>query len=126
MTGHDDDSNDADVAAALRTALEQRDSVVRPPRFSKMWPNRSDAHTTALAWRPLAASAAGVIVVAAFAWTLRTDRPAHIDASLAHRLSSAEYWRVPTDEVLAYEAAPLRADLPAPTGLEISLEESLL
>lgn len=123
MTDH---GEDARLAADLRTALEQRDSAARPPRFAKMWPNQSEAHTTALAWRPLVASAAGAIAIAALVWTLRPDRPAHIDASLAHRLSSAEYWRVPTDEVLAYEAAPLRADLPAPTGLEISLEESLL
>ena len=124
MTGNDD-RDDARLAAALRTALEQRDRVVRPPRFAAMWAERSERHRTVLAWRPLAASAACALVVAGIVWK-STDRPARIDPSLAHQLSSAAYWRVPTDELLAYEAAPLRAELPSPTGLQISLEESLL
>ena len=56
----------------------------------------------------------------------RLIAPRAIDPALAHQLSSADYWRVPTDELLVYEAAPLRAELPSPTGLQISLEESLL
>lgn len=124
MTGNDDDRDDARLAAALRTALEQRDRVAHPPRFAAMWSERSECRRL-LAWRPLAASAACALVVAGIVWK-STDRPARIDPSLAHRLSSADYWRVPTDELLTYEAAPLRADLPSPTGPQISLEESLL
>lgn len=125
MTGRDD-RNDAPLAAALRTALEQRDRAVRAPHFAKTWPNRNQGRGTGPAWRALAASVVSAVVVASVVWTLRTDSPVSIDPSLVHQLSSAEYWRVPTDEVLAYEAAPLHADLPSPTGLEISLEESLL
>ena len=124
MTGNDDDRDDPRLAAALRTALEQRDRVVRPPRFATMWPDRTERRRP-LTWRPLAVSAACALVVAGIVLK-STDRPARIDPSLAHELSSADYWRVPTDELLAYEAAPLRADLPSPTGLQISLEESLL
>jgi hypothetical protein len=122
MTDHDDDIR---LAAELRAALEQRDRVVRAPRFASLWAKQSEAHWTTRAWRPLTASAAGAIVIAALIWT-RTDSPTPIDPALAHRLSSADYWRVPTDAVLAYEAAPLRADLPSPTRPDFSLEESLL
>lgn len=123
MTDHDDDAR---LASALRTALQERDRVVRPPRFAKLWPDRSEEHRTAFAWRPLIASAAVAVAIVAVLWTWRTGSPAHIDPALAHQLSSADYWRVPTDEVLAFEPAPLDADLPSPTGVAISLEESLL
>jgi hypothetical protein len=123
MTDHDDRRDDSQLATALRAALEQRDRVVRPPRFAAMWRERSERRRPMLAWGPLAAACA--LVVAGIVWQ-SIDRPVPIDPSLAHRLSSADYWRVPTDELLAYEAAPLHADLPAPAGLQISLEESLL
>ena len=111
-----------------------------PPRCELRWSNATASYdrrasrrcgrtepsaAEPLTWRPLAVSAACALVVAGIVWK-STDRPARIDPSLAHELSSADYWRVPTDELLAYEAAPLRADLPSPTGLQISLEESLL
>lgn len=118
-------ADDTRLAAALQAALEERDRVVRPPRFATLWPDGSERRRTWLAWRPLAVSAACALVVAGIVWT-STHRPAPIDAALARQLSSADYWRVPTDELLFYEAAPLRADLPSPTGLQISLEESLL
>jgi hypothetical protein len=121
----DDDRNDSQVAAALRAALEQRDRVVRPPRFATMWAERSGRRTRLLTWRPLAASAICALVVAGIVWR-STDHSAAIDPQLAHQLSSADYWRVPTDKLLAYEAAPLRADLPSATGFRISLEESVL
>jgi hypothetical protein len=125
MTDHDD-RDDSRLAATLRAALEERDRVVRPPRFATMWSERRARRRTALSWRPVAASAICALVVAGIVWK-STDHPAAaIDPSLAHRLSSADYWRVPTDELLAYEAAPLHADLPTPSGLQISLEESVL
>jgi hypothetical protein len=110
---------------ALRTALERRDSRTPAPRFSALWP-QSGARRKSSGWLPVAASALSLIVVAGLVWN-STHRPrTRIDPSLVHQLSSAEYWRVPTDEVLVYQAAPLRADLPAADGLQISLEESLL
>lgn len=120
MTG-----DDTQLATAVRAALKERDRVVRPPRFATLWPDRGERRRTGFAWRPLAASAACALVVAGIVWT-STDRPAPIDPTLAQQLSSDDYWRVPTDELLVYEADPLRAELPSPTGLQISLEESLL
>lgn len=122
MTDHDE----SQLAAAMRAALEQRDRVVKPPRFATMWTERSERRRTLLTWRPLAASAICALVVAGIVWR-SADHPAPpIDPQLAHQLSSADYWRVPTDKLLAYEAAPLHADLPSPTGFQISLEESVL
>lgn len=117
--------SDHDLSAALRAALEQRDRAVRPPDFAAMWTDRSERRRPMLPWRPLVASAACALAVVGIVWK-STERPAHLDPALAHQLSSAEYWRVPTDDVLVYEAAPLSADLPSPTGLTVSLEESLL
>jgi hypothetical protein len=126
MTDHSDERDDALLAAALRTVLEQRDRVVRPQRFATMWPGGSERGRSTRTWLPLAASVASVVAVAGLVWT-STHRPeTRIDPSPARQLSSADYWRVPTDELRAYEAAPLHADLPTPTGLQISLEESLL
>jgi hypothetical protein len=45
---------------------------------------------------------------------------------LARELSSPDYWRVPTDDLLAFAAPPLDAELPSPEGFNVSLEESLL
>jgi hypothetical protein len=119
MTG-----DDTQLAAALHAALKERDRATRPPRFTTLW-SGSERRRATFAWRPIAVSAACALVVAGIVWK-STERPGRIDPALAHRLSSADYWRVPTDELLVYEAAPLRADLPSPTGLQISLEESLL
>lgn len=117
--------DDTRLATALHAALKERDRVVRPPRFATSWPDRSERRGSGFWWRPLAASAACALVVAGIVWQ-STERPGRIDPALAQQLSSDDYWRVPTDELLVYEAAPLRADLPSPAGLQISLEESLL
>jgi hypothetical protein len=117
--------DDTQLATALRDALKERDRVVRPPRFATLWPNRSERRGTLFAWRPIAASAACALVVAGIVWKT-AERPARIDAALAQQLSSADYWRVPTDELLAFAAPPLDAELPSPEGFNVSLEESLL
>jgi hypothetical protein len=118
--------DDSQLATRLHAALEERDRVVRPPQFATMWPERSERRRVAFAWRAVAATAMSALVVAGIVWK-STDHPATaIDPALVHQLSSADYWRVPTDELLTYEAAPLRADLPSPTGIQISLEESVL
>ena len=122
MTDHDE----SQLAAVIRAALEQRDRIVKPPRFATMWTERSERRRTLLTWRPLAASAICALVVAGIVWRSTDHSTPPIDPQLAHQLSSADYWRVPTDKLLAYEAAPLRADLPSPTGFQISLEESVL
>ena len=122
MTDHDE----SQLAATLRAALKERDSVVKPPRFATMWTEHSEHRRTLLPWRPLAASAICALVVAGIVWRSTDHSATPIDPQLAHQLSSADYWRVPTDKLLAYEAAPLRADLPSPTGFQISLEESVL
>ena len=118
--------DDSQLAARLHAALAERDRVVRPPQFAAMWPEPSERRRVALAWRAVAATAMSALVVAGIVWK-STDRPAAaIDPALVHQLSSADYWRVPTDELLTYAAAPLRADLPSPTGVQVSLEESVL
>jgi hypothetical protein len=122
MTDHDE----SQLAATLRAALEERDRVAKPPRFATMWTEHSGPRRTLLRWRPLAASAICALVVAGIVWRATDHSATPIDPQLAHQLSSADYWRVPTDKLLAYEAAPLRADLPSPTGFQISLEESVL
>jgi hypothetical protein len=120
------DRDESQLAATLRAALEQRDRVVKPPRFATLWSERSERRRTLITWRPLAASAICALVVAGIVWRSTDHSTPSIDPQLAHQLSSADYWRVPTDKLLAYEAAPLHADLPSPTGFQISLEESVL
>lgn len=129
--------DDARIAAALRESLTARDRTARPPGFAALWPKSGTRRSRALAWRPAFAALAAIVVVAGLSWTLfdRSATPesatqqasaASEDAVLAHELSSSDYWRVPTDELLAYAAPPLNADLPSPSGFEVSLEESLL
>ena len=120
------DHHESQLAATLRAALEQRDRVVKPPRFATLWTERSERRRTFFTWRPLAVSAICALVVAGIVWRSTDHSATPIDPQLAHQLSSADYWRVPTDKLLAYEAAPLRADLPSATGFQISLEESVL
>lgn len=128
------DNDDARLGAALRGALAARDLEARPPRFAALWPAAGVARSPAFAWRPAIAAAAAVALIAAVSWTAirRSGVPdmpaldARIDAALVRELSSPEYWRVPSDELLAFAAPPLSAELPAPMGLQISLEESLL
>jgi hypothetical protein len=120
------DRDESQLAAALRTALEERDRVVKPPRFATLWAERSERRRTLFTWGPLAAGAICALVVAGIVWRSTNHSATPIDPQLAHQLSSADYWRVPTDKLLAYEAAALRADLPSPTGFQISLEESVL
>lgn len=148
MSAPDAERDDAQLAAALREGLAARDRSARTPHFSALWPTaRADSRDratstlaglrSATAWRPALAALAAVVVVAGLSWTWidRSTAPdsaaqqagvANADAALAHELSSPDYWRVPTDELLAYAAPPLNADLPSPSGFELSLEESLL
>lgn len=128
------DRDDARMASALRSGLAARDRSAPPPRFSAVWPRSSTTHSPSIPWRPAFASVTAVLIVAGLSWTWinRSGAPyssqfeARVDASLARELSSPDYWRVPTDELLAFAAPPLSIELPSPMGFHVSLEESLL
>jgi hypothetical protein len=128
------DRDDAKLAATLSEALAARDRTTRPSRFASLWPQSASGRSRTLAWRPAFSVLAAVLVVAALSWSWMdryaspesSRQQASAEAALARQLSSPDYWRVPTDELLAYAAPPLNADLPSPSGFEVSLEESLL
>lgn len=136
MSAPDVGRDDARLASALREGLAARDRSARTPRFATVWPSADAAGAGTFAWRSVFAALAVVAVVAGLVsiWLDRSAAPdsttqasvAGVDAALARELSSPDYWRVPTDELLAYAAPPLNADLPSPSGFEVSLEESLL
>lgn len=122
------DRDDSRLRAALLAALASRDRAARAPRFAALWP--SDRARAPSFLRPAFAALAVVSLIAGITWSL-TGRDAGetewvAATRLAEELSAPGYWRVPTDDLLAYAAPPLSAELPAPDGLEISLEESLL
>jgi hypothetical protein len=122
--------DDAALAEGLRAGLAARDRRVRVPTFHAVWPRTSRAVIPV--WRKvLAASAAAVVVAALLPFWIAglPDRgvpgTAPVDTALAHELSSRDFWRVPSDELLAFAAPPLSAPFPE-TGYEVSLEDSLL
>lgn len=126
--GRDDEA----LKAAVRGGLAARDRAVTPPRFAQTWPGakRPRAH----GWQPALAAGAALVAIVAVSWLYLgrdpgEDRaPGDLGATteLAQALSSPDYWRVPTDELLAFAAPPLDAALPTPEGFNVSLEESLL
>jgi len=88
----------------------------------------------ATAWRPALAGGLALAAIVAVSWMF-LGRPGGESAppddlraatELARELSSPDYWRVPTDDLLAFAAPPLNAELPLPDGFHVSLEESLL
>lgn len=128
------DRDDAQLASALRSGLAMRDRSAPPPRFTAVWPRSRATSSPEIAWRPALAAIAAVVIVAGLSWSWinrsgalhSSPLEARVDASLARELSSPDYWRVPTDELLAFAAPRLSVDLPSPTGFHVSLEESLL
>ncbi|HEY7754087.1 MAG TPA: hypothetical protein VH856_09755 [Steroidobacteraceae bacterium] len=134
MSSGDHDRDDARLKAAVTGALQARDRASRTPAFHRLWPAEG-ARPPGAGWlRPAFASAAVLAVAAALAWTYlgrrEGDAARAVDlratTELAQELSSPDYWRVPSDELLAFAAPPLSAELPVPEGFNISLEESLL
>jgi len=132
MSGAHPDRGDQALRAAVRDSFAARDRALPAPRFSRTWPGAQ--RPRAQLWRPALAAGAALAAIAALSWTL-LDRPYAESAAaadlraateLARELSSADYWRVPTDELLAFAAPPLSAELPSPGGFHVSLEESLL
>jgi hypothetical protein len=120
------------LKTAVRGGLAARDRAAAAPGFARTWPGseRPRAH----GWRPALAAGAALAAIVAVSWVYlgRGDgEPAasvdlHATTELARVLSSPDYWRVPTDELLAFAAPPLDAELPSPEGFNVSLEESLL
>lgn len=123
---------DETLKSVVRDGLAARDRALPAPRFAHTWPG-SD-RPRAAAWRPALAGGLALAAVAAVSWMFlgRPGResvpPEDLRATteLARELSSPDYWRVPTDDLLAFAAPPLDAELPSPDGFHVSLEESLL
>ncbi len=134
--------DERELATALSDALGARDRSMRTPAFSSLWSQAGARGGLVTRWRPAIAAATLLAVLAGLTWTLTgridigngaTESGGHssysdasADLALARELSSPDYWRVPTDELMAFAAPPLSADLPSPRGFEVSLEESLL
>jgi hypothetical protein len=130
MSGASTDRDEAALQGAIHAALSARDRTTRVPRFAQLWPAGRTSHPVGL--RPALAACAIVALLAGLSWVaLRREASVpqaelQATAQLARELSSPDYWRVPTDDLLAFAAPPLSADLPAPEGFDFSLEESLL
>jgi hypothetical protein len=123
---------DETLKAAVRDGLTARDRALPPPRFAHAWPGAG--RPRAIAWRPALAGGLALAAIVAVSWMF-LGRPGGESApsddlrdatELARELSSPDYWRVPTDDLLAFAAPPLNAELPLPDGFHVSLEESLL
>ena len=123
---------DEALKAAVRDGLAARDRALPPPRFAHAWPGAERPRIAA--WRPALAGGLALAAIVAVSWMF-LGRPDSVSTSpeelraateLARELSSADYWRVPTDDLLAFAAPPLNAELPLPDGFHVSLEESLL
>jgi hypothetical protein len=124
--------DDADLARMLREGLAARDREVRVPSFRAL--SSRESRPALPLWRKAVAASVAAVIVAALLpfWIVgRPDRGGQdaalpVDTALAHELSSRDFWRVPSDELLAFSAPPLSAPFPEPYDYEISLEESLL
>ena len=123
---------DETLKAAVRDGLAARDRALPAPRFTHTWPDAE--HPRTAAWRPALAGGLALAAIAAVSWMFlgrpggESVPPEDLRATteLARELSSPDYWRVPTDDLLAFGAPPLNAELPSPDGFHVSLEESLL
>lgn len=126
--GREDDT----LKTAVRDGLAARDRALPPPRFAQVW--RAAERPRVATWRPALAGGLALAAIAAVSWMFlgrpggESAPPADLLATteLARELSSPDYWRVPTDDLLAFAAPPLNAELPLPDGFHVSLEESLL
>ncbi len=132
MNDPDIGREDQALKAAVRDGLAARDRALPPPRFAQAWPG--DWRPRAAAWRPALAGGLALAAIVAVSWML-LSRPGgeaappedlRVTTALARELSSPDYWRVPTDDLLAFAAPPLNTELPLPDGFHVSLEESLL
>jgi hypothetical protein len=115
------------LRAALREALSVRDATVDAPSFEAL-AARDSSPSRPFDWRPAVAMTASTLIVVAgvLLWTNEKAKIPMLDAHLVEKLSPASYWRVPSDELLAYAPAPVSLDIAIDSGLPVSLEESLL
>lgn len=126
--------HDTALKAVVREALQARDRGLRAPGFSRVWPDSRVGRRAPSVLRPAIAALGAVTLLAGVAWILlgrhaqeySPDAELRHAAQLARELSSPDYWLVPTDELLAFAAPPLSAELPTPEGFNVSLEDSLL
>lgn len=126
------DREDDTLKSAVRDGLAARDRALPPPRFAHAWPR--ERRPSATAWRPALTGGLALAAIVAVSWMFlgrpggESAPPEDLRATteLARELSSPDYWRVPTDDLLAFAAPPLNAELPLPDGFHVSLEESLL
>lgn len=132
MSHTDCDPKNEALKAAVRDSLAARDRALPAPRFVRTWPGVE--RPRAQGWRPALVTGIALAAIVAVSWMLlgRPDgesaplQELRAATELARELSSPDYWRVPTDDLLAYAAPPLSAELPSPGGFHVSLEESLL
>jgi hypothetical protein len=128
------DRDEERLRVAVRDGLVARDRAMRSPRFACSWPTMAASQRPGASLRPAFATLAAVAVLAGISWLFLERHagdpkpPADVGAAveLARELSSPDFWRVPTDDLLAFAAPPLSADLPSAEGFHVSLEESLL
>ncbi len=132
MSNPFDGRDERALRVVVRDGLAARDRSMRPPGFASVWPHAT--RPSASSWRPAFAAFGAVVMLAGGAWVLLSRQGAdptpaaelRVATELARQLSSPDYWRVPTDDLLAFAAPPLSAELPLPEGFHVSLEESLL
>lgn len=128
------DADEEQLRTAVRDGLVARDRAMRSPEFAVIWPGAAAAPPPVSFLRPAVAALAAVAMLAGISWLFlgrhagdpKAPADSEIAVELARQLSSPDYWRVPTDDLLAFAAPPLRADLPSAEGFHVSLEESLL
>jgi hypothetical protein len=129
MTQHELPADERRLADAVRSALAARDAALPARSFERSWTSSASSRTTGR-WRPAFAALSLATVIAVLSWTMLgpSSEPTAtaLDPNLARELSSAEFWRVPTDELLAHADPAAGIVLPSPRDLEFSLEESLL
>jgi hypothetical protein len=129
MTQRDGHADEPALASAVRSALTARDAASKVPSFGDSWPSEQ-ARPALIRWRTAFAALAIATVLGALSFALLDPRPepasAALDPALARELSSEDFWRVPTDELLAHADPAAGIVLPSPRTLEFSLEESLL
>jgi hypothetical protein len=134
MSGQPDDSRDggeeARLAQQLRAALAARDRAMGPPPL-ELAPRAARPSIPFPVW--VAGAAAAAAVVAFVLWTTRypgTRFPggaSTLSAETVAELSSPDYWRVPSDRLLALAPPPVTAqELPEIPSFRVSLEESVL
>jgi hypothetical protein len=108
---------------ALNAALVERDSHIRAPAFRSLLAPRR-APRLGLAYAAGAATVA--IVLFAIVVVRPPDESAGVDLALAAQLSSPDYWRGPTDRLIAQTGSGGEPVLPVLPTYEMSLEDSWL